>query len=117
MTKQSALRKIAEGLFEYADAMYEEEQAAAPAVAAPGAVSEPVEDLFPPFEPSGVIPESERVPQGSLEVCPKHREPYMDKGRGKFCPKKTNDPAWANPRGFCKINPDNAAEWLRITAA
>lgn len=51
--------------------------------------------------------------QGSEAVCPKHRKPYVDKGRGPFCATKTDDPEWANEKGWCRINPRNAAVWLR----
>jgi hypothetical protein len=111
MTKQTAIRKIAEGLFEYADAMYEEEQATAPVSARPSAVSEPVEDLFPPFE------ETAAAPQGSLSQCPSHKARYQSGKYGFYCPARSDDPAWANKKGYCTITPDNAAEWLRITAA
>jgi hypothetical protein len=122
MTRQSALRKIAEGLFEYADAMYEEEQAAAPVLRAPtpayvqasaSGVTEP-DELFPPFEPE--VP----APQGALANCPKHHVPYSSGTYGPFCKSTTDDPAWGKAKGdklWCRITPRNAAEWLRITAA
>jgi hypothetical protein len=55
--------------------------------------------------------------QGSLAQCPSHRIHYLAGRYGPYCPSKSDDPAWANKKGYCTINPDNAAEWLRITAA
>jgi len=55
--------------------------------------------------------------QGSLIQCPSHRIPYLSGKYGFYCPAKSEDPAWANKKGYCTITPDNAADWLRITAA
>lgn len=77
MTKQSALRKIAEGLFEYADAMYEEEQGAAGATAAPGAP----DDMFPPMEQTyEALPLPADTP--GLGKCPFHNTPWTVKSAG-----------------------------------
>jgi hypothetical protein len=54
---------------------------------------------------------------GSLTKCPSHRISYLMGKYGEYCPARSDDPAWANKKGYCTITPDNAAEWLRITAA
>lgn len=55
--------------------------------------------------------------QGSLTQCPKHRIPYKEGNFGPFCTSKTDDQAWANAKGYCRITPRNAAQWLRMQAA
>ena len=56
-------------------------------------------------------------PEGHLAICPKHRVEYRPGKFGPFCPKPTDDPAWADKKGFCRITPATAAEWLRMQAA
>ena len=113
MSTQAAIRKIAEGLYELADALFAAEtvaSVAAPATGAPVAIPEPFEEVVEELFPA----------QGSLEVCPKHHVPYSDGAYGKFCKQTTDDPAWGKAKGdkmWCRITPKNAAEWLRITAA
>ena len=50
-------------------------------------------------------------------MCPKHRKPYKEGKFGPFCTSTTDDPAWANQKGYCTINPKNVAVWLRTQAA
>lgn len=57
------------------------------------------------------------IPEGSLEVCPRHRVAYQQGNYGPMCPAKGDDPAWTNKRGYCSINPGNAATYLRNLAA
>ena len=59
-------------------------------------------------------------PEGHLAICPKHRVPFVDGQYGKFCKQATDDPAWGKQKGdrlWCRITPENAAEWLRMQAA
>lgn len=114
MTTHAALRKIAEGLYELADALFAESavaEATAPATARPSPIPEPFEEVA-----AEIFPE----PQGSAAMCPKHHIPYTSGQYGDFCKSTTDDPAWGKQKGdklWCRITPKNAAEWLRITAA
>jgi hypothetical protein len=67
------------------------------------------------FAPTGMTVSP--APQGSLSQCPSHRIAYLSGRYGFYCPARSEDPAWANKKGYCTITPDNAADWLRITAA
>jgi hypothetical protein len=112
MTTQAAIRKIAEGLYELADALFAEEAVAAvaaPVTARPSAIPEPFEEVVDELFPV--------KGEGSLAQCPSHRINFMAGKFGPFCPAKSDDLAWANKKGYCTITPDSAAEWLRITAA
>ena len=58
--------------------------------------------------------------QGHLTICPKHHVPYTEGNYGPYCKQATDDPAWGKQKGdrlWCRITPDNAAEYLRIRAA
>jgi hypothetical protein len=124
MSTQAAIRKIAEGLYELADALFAEEAVAgvsAPVSAPHSAESSPFVDI-----PDEVFAQSQTVssggssPQGALSMCPKHHVPYAAGTYGPFCKQATDDPAWGKQKGdqlWCRITPKNAAEWLRITAA
>jgi hypothetical protein len=54
----------------------------------------------------------EGVEYGHEAVCPKHRIPYSDKGRGPFCSAKSDEPRWTSEKGYCQITPKSAAAWL-----
>jgi len=137
---EEALRTLALGLAELAEAIQQsgtDEREHATVASTPAITGAPAQtpssaDTAPSFEelaPEEVTMEavlaatggtevtSRPAPEGGLTMCPKHRVLYMDKGKGKFCPRKSDDPAWSNARGFCRINPSNAAEYLRIRAA
>jgi len=60
---------------------------------------------------------AEANPEGSEAVCPKHRRPYKEGKFGPFCTSTSDDPAWTNARGYCRITPKNAAQYLRLRAA
>ena len=79
------------------------DRAAAPVEIEPFA--EVAEEIFP--EPA----------EGSLSQCPKHHKPYLDGTYGLYCSSVSDDPAWSNRKGYCRITPKNAAAWLRIQAA
>lgn len=58
--------------------------------------------------------------QGHLTICPKHHVPYTEGNYGPYCKQATDDPAWGKQKGdrlWCRITPDNAAEYLRMAAA
>lgn len=60
------------------------------------------------------------APEGHLEVCPKHHVPFTAGQYGPYCKQATDDPAWGKQKGdrlWCRITPQNAAEYLRIKAA
>ena len=114
MSTQAAIRKIAEGLYELADALFAEEAVAS--VTAPvSAPHSPVREASPFVD----IPAETFTPkgEGSLSQCPSHRIAFLHGKYGAYCPAKSEDPAWGNKKGYCTITPDNAADWLRITAA
>jgi hypothetical protein len=119
MSTQAAIRKIAEGLYELADALFAEEAVTgvtAPVSAPPVREASPFVDI--PEETFTVS--SGSSPQGALSMCPKHHVPYAAGTYGPFCKQATDDPAWGKQKGdqlWCRITPKNAADWLRITAA
>jgi len=66
------------------------------------------------------VPSASPADQGHLSVCPKHHVPYTEGNYGPYCKQATDDPAWGKQKGdrlWCRITPDNAAEYLRIRAA
>lgn len=115
---KAAMNKIAEGIYELADAMFQD------AVGAPQTAQEPSpfvdlpDEVFAQSTPNTVIfdPPAPK-PQGSLTICPSHKAEYRAGKYGFYCPALSDDPAWANKKGYCTITPDNAAQWLRINAA
>ena len=66
--------------------------------------------------PEGVPPPA---PSGHLDTsrCPKHGEPFVASKNPdwpSYCPKSSDDPAWSNAKGYCRINSKNAGEWLAL---
>lgn len=53
-----------------------------------------------------------RQEYGHEAVCPKHRIPYLNKGKGPFCSAKSDEPGWTSEKGYCQITPKSAAAWL-----
>ena len=91
--------------------------AAAPASFSDGTpVDEPEEwqEFSPAPLPQAAAPDG---PQGFDAICPKHRREYKDGRYGPYCTAQSDDPAWANKRGYCNISPKNAHVWLRHQAA
>lgn len=80
-------------------------------------IEEPFKEELEPIAPVLAATGGVEVGEGSLVTCPKHHVLYRDGKYGKYCPSTSDDPAWSNPKGFCKITPKNAAEYLRIKAA
>lgn len=80
-------------------------------------IEEPFTEELDPIDPILAATGGVEVGEGSLVSCPKHHVLYRDGRYGKYCPNPSDDPAWSNPKGFCKITPKNAAEYLRIKAA
>jgi hypothetical protein len=121
MSTQAAIRKIAEGLYELADALFAEEAVASVTNAPQAPVAAQEASPFVDLPDEVFVNRIEaQEPQGSLEVCPKHHVAYTDGQYGKYCQQPTDDPAWGKQKGdrlWCRITPKNAAEWLRITAA
>lgn len=117
----AALNTISLAFGELAEALSEAPQAPRTAQDDPGGSR--LEKWAVTQEPSPFvdIPEQVFAPrateQGSLAQCPSHKARYMAGKYGPYCPAKSDDPAWANKKGYCTITPENAAEWLRITAA
>jgi hypothetical protein len=66
--------------------------------------------------PAGGPPPSVGVPT----KCPAHGGDFLpskNEGWSPYCPAKADDPAWSNSRGYCRINPKNAAEYLAVAHA
>jgi hypothetical protein len=124
----AAIRRIAEGLYMYADALFESApvrpESGAAGVDSPAAVP----SAAPAFEESPFLPDEfpqpsladesvEFAEQGSEAMCPAHHKPFIDGKFGPYCPGKGIDPAWTNKRGYCTVNPKNVATYLRVKAA
>ena len=114
-----AYRTLSMGYAELADAYLDD--APAPFVDNHPGVPAPSFDELPPDEPdwehkAGNLPTAVE-PQGSAAVCPKHRTPYKDGKYGLFCTQMSDDPAWSNDKGYCRITPKNAAAYLRERAS
>ena len=84
---------------------------------APGAAQAPsFEEL--PFDDTQAwaehAAEAAPKPAGSLTVCPAHNIAFLHgKNNTLFCPAKSDEPNWSNPRGYCTVTPKSAAAWLR----
>jgi hypothetical protein len=107
MTRADLLKEIADHHYALAD-LYQ--QLASDTVAAPAA--RPAAANPPAAAPAN---------EGHLEICPKHHVTYSPGNFGPYCKEFTDDEAWGKrkPDGkvFCRITPQNAAEYLRIKAA
>lgn len=121
---KAALNKIAEGIYELADAMFAETATGATTTAQEPSpfVDLPDEVFAGPGGPAAQPPRTvdSDLAAGALAICPKHRIPYTDGTYGLYCKSATDDPAWGKQKGdrlWCRITPKNAAEYLRITAA
>lgn len=102
-TASVALAELAEALIEQPGTPRPVESVAARSAPAPADL--PLEELIPD------------EPQGSLASCPKHHTPFKPGQYGPYCSHTSDDPAWANKRGYCTITPKNAAVYLRTQAA
>ncbi len=122
------LELIAEGVTQIALAIESPEvgeRVAPSAVHQPATIRPPAESdkgtTWTPAEKE-LVAEIERVtgapvvPEGHLLVCPKHHKPFTEGRYGPYCQSMTDEPAWANKKGFCNITPGNAAKWLEIHA-
>lgn len=68
-----------------------------------------------PPAPSGVVHDVD-----ISTTCPKHGTEYRRGNYGLFCPLKTDDPAFADRKGYCNLPGDNAERaiaWLAIQRA
>jgi hypothetical protein len=104
----AALNTISVAFGELAEALIEQPGSPRPvesvaARSAPAPADLPLEELIPD--------------EGSLAVCPKHHKPFSPGNYGPYCKSTTDDPAWANKKGYCTITPKNAAVYLRTQAA
>ena len=104
-----ALNTISMGFAEAAEALND-----SPGLGKPGEVGRA--DVHSPG-----VPSASPTDQGHLTICPKHHVPYDPGNYGRpYCKQATDDPAWGKQKGdqpWCRITPDNAAEYLRIKAA
>lgn len=49
--------------------------------------------------------------------CPSHGKDFIPSKNPEwaaYCPSQSDDPAWTNKKGYCKITDRNAAEWVAI---
>jgi hypothetical protein len=140
-----AIRKIAEGLYELADVLFDQpgqatETSRGTGVAPPGNPA-PVTPtpVYPPGPASAALqppdqwdetslldeifpadvkaPPREEGPQGSLAMCPSHKVLFKAGRYGKYCPSLSSDPAWSNKKGYCTITDKNVDIWLRSQAS
>ena len=72
----------------------------------------PAASVSPPAR--AAAPVQSVVDQGE---CPAHHREWKMGNYGPYCTAKSDDPAWSNSRGYCKLTPDNAPQYLRIQAA
>jgi hypothetical protein len=108
MSRADILKQIADAHYQLAD-LYQ--QLASDTVAA--SASRPAAASPPAAAPA-------TQPEGHLAVCPKHHVPFTEGQYGPYCKQATDDPAWGKQKGdrlWCRITPQNAAEYLRIKAA
>lgn len=105
----TALNTISMAFAELAEALTEQPVAAGEG-AARNAPAPPPDDYAELAEE--IIPD-----EGHEAVCPIHRKPYRPGDYGPYCAEKGTDPAWTNPKGYCRLTPKNAAQYLRIKAA
>lgn len=47
------------------------------------------------------------------EYCPKHRKPWTEGRYGPYCASTSDEPDWANQKGYCNIKPSSAAAYAR----
>ena len=86
---------------------------------APGATQAPSFEDVPfsndwPEEQPATVSTTEARAHGSLTVCPAHGIAFLHgKNNTLFCPAKSDEPNWSNPRGYCTVTPKSAAAWLR----
>lgn len=114
------LKKLGDAHYQAADELLQVATEQPGVVAVPSATPADSDDLpeFPPMTNTlPARPAALTGDQGSLAMCPKHRKPYIEGNFGPYCPSTTDDPAWANKKGYCRISPKNAAQWLRMQAA
>ena len=99
MTRADTLKEIADAYYKLAD-LFQNLASEAPGTSHPAV-------------PAAGGP----APAPANDICPKHGQPYKDGNYGPYCTALTDDPAWANKRGYCTINPKNAPKWVQIHGA
>ena len=118
-----AYRTLSLGYAELADAYLDDTPIIREEPHQPVIIEAPSFDELPPDEflshgaadPNPYVPAEPKAAagEGALAVCPKHRTPYKDGKYGLFCTQISDDPAWSNDKGYCRITPKNAAAYLR----
>jgi hypothetical protein len=124
---QVALNTLSLGLAELAEALNESPApvsagdagrvAVPPSAPAPFEESPFLPDEFP--QPSLADASVEFAEQGSEAMCPRHKREFRQSkvaGKPAYCTAKEDDPKWSR-NGFCSINADNVAKWLREQVA
>ena len=85
----------------------------------PSAARADVQDRVP-SRPAAAEAGVPPAPASAFTSCPKHGEPFKPsktEGWPAYCSKRSDDPAWANDRGYCRINSKNAGEYLAVHKA
>lgn len=106
-TASLALAELAEALIEQPEVSERDK----------GVASDRPATTPPPADIEAVVDEVLPLEEGSLAQCPKHRKPYVEGNFGPYCTSPSDDPAFSNAKGYCRITPKNAAAWLRMQAA
>ena len=71
-----------------------------------------------PSQAAGRAPSPAPAADYDAAFCPKHGQPWSQGNYGPFCKSKSDEPPpWSNDRGYCRITPKNAPDWLRVQAA
>ena len=107
-------KELSEAIFKVADGFYALAEALA-GRAADEAPDQEILDAIPELrEPPTLRAPTPKATVIDPGICPKHLKPYKDGSYGPYCTSTTDDPAWANKRGYCTINPKNAPKWVEI---
>lgn len=63
--------------------------------------------------PAPAAPRRQAPDDSAFTECPAHRIPFKDGRYGKFCSGQSDDPNWANDKGYCRVTPRSAGAWLK----
>lgn len=83
------------------------------------AIEQPVREpaAVPGRASAPLAPAPAHSPAVDTSVCPKHGKAFVPSKNPdwpSYCPSSSDDPAWSNAKGYCRINSKNAGEWLAV---
>jgi hypothetical protein len=115
VSRADILKRIADAHYQLADLYLAlaNESGSPERLSGPAAAASPA--AAPASSPTRI--DGPPVDEGGEAMCPKHRKPFTEGNYGPYCTASSDDPAWANKRGYCNITPKNAATYLRNRAA